>query len=79
MDGFHPVNVGKVLIGDKNGFTPCTPWGVQVLLEAYGVKTAGMDCVIVGRSNIVEADGEPDGAARIERSCTVTSIAWSHA
>ncbi|HXD21987.1 MAG TPA: tetrahydrofolate dehydrogenase/cyclohydrolase catalytic domain-containing protein, partial [Gemmatimonadaceae bacterium] len=37
VDGFHPVNVGKVLIGDKDAFAPCTPWGVQVLLEEFGV------------------------------------------
>ena len=73
VDGFHPVNVGKVLIGDKDGFAPCTPWGVQVLLEAYGVKTAGMDCVIVGRSNIV---GKPMASLMVQpgagADCTVT-------
>jgi methylenetetrahydrofolate dehydrogenase (NADP+) / methenyltetrahydrofolate cyclohydrolase len=73
VDGFHPINVGKVLIGDKDGFAPCTPWGVQVLLEAYNVKTAGMDCVIVGRSNIV---GKPMASLMIQpgagADCTVT-------
>lgn len=73
VDGFHPVNVGKVLIGDKDGFAPCTPWGVQVLLQAYNVKTAGMDCVIVGRSNIV---GKPMASLMIQpgagADCTVT-------
>jgi methylenetetrahydrofolate dehydrogenase (NADP+)/methenyltetrahydrofolate cyclohydrolase len=73
VDGFHPVNVGKVLIGDKDGFAPCTPWGVQVLLEAYGVKTAGMECVIVGRSNIV---GKPMASLMVQpgahADCTVT-------
>jgi len=73
VDGFNPVNVGKVLIGDKDGFAPCTPWGVQVLLEAYGVKTAGMDCVIVGRSNIV---GKPMASLMVQpgahADCTVT-------
>lgn len=53
VDGFHPVNVGKVLIGDRDAFAPCTPAGVQVLLRAYGVETAGRECVIIGRSNIV--------------------------
>jgi len=53
VDGFHPVNVGKVLSGEKDCFAPCTPAGAQVLLLAYGVKTAGTECVIVGRSNIV--------------------------
>jgi methylenetetrahydrofolate dehydrogenase (NADP+)/methenyltetrahydrofolate cyclohydrolase len=73
VDGFHPVNVGKVLIGDRDGFAPCTPWGVQVLLEAYGVKTAGMDCVILGRSNIV---GKPMASLMVQpgsnADCTVT-------
>lgn len=73
VDGFHPINVGKVLIGDKDAFAPCTPWGVQVLLEAYGVKTAGMDCVIVGRSNIV---GKAMSSLMIQSGphadCTVT-------
>jgi methylenetetrahydrofolate dehydrogenase (NADP+) / methenyltetrahydrofolate cyclohydrolase len=53
VDGFHPVNVGKLLIGEKDGFAPCTPAGVVEMLKAYGVKTAGADCVIIGRSNIV--------------------------
>jgi methylenetetrahydrofolate dehydrogenase (NADP+)/methenyltetrahydrofolate cyclohydrolase len=53
VDGFHPVNVGKVLIGKTDGFAPCTPAGVQRMLVEYGVETRGADCVIVGRSNIV--------------------------
>jgi methylenetetrahydrofolate dehydrogenase (NADP+) / methenyltetrahydrofolate cyclohydrolase len=53
VDGFHPVNVGKLLIGEKDGFAPCTPAGVVEMLKAYGVRTAGADCVIIGRSNIV--------------------------
>lgn len=53
VDGFHPVNVGKVLAGSGDGFAPCTPAGVQLLLREYGVETRGADCVIVGRSNIV--------------------------
>ncbi len=53
VDGFHPVNVGKVLIGERDGFAPCTPAGVQVLLQEYGVATAGKHVVIIGRSNIV--------------------------
>ncbi len=53
VDGFHPVNVGKLLAGSADGFAPCTPAGVQLLLREYGVETRGADCVIVGRSNIV--------------------------
>jgi methylenetetrahydrofolate dehydrogenase (NADP+) / methenyltetrahydrofolate cyclohydrolase len=53
VDGFHPVNVGKLLIGEKDGFAPCTPAGVVEMLKAYDVRTAGADCVVIGRSNIV--------------------------
>jgi methylenetetrahydrofolate dehydrogenase (NADP+) / methenyltetrahydrofolate cyclohydrolase len=53
VDGFHPVNVGKLLAGSTDGFAPCTPAGVQLLLREYGVETRGAECVIVGRSNIV--------------------------
>jgi methylenetetrahydrofolate dehydrogenase (NADP+)/methenyltetrahydrofolate cyclohydrolase len=53
VDGFHPVNVGKNLIGERVGFVPCTPAGVQELLVQSGVETRGAECVIVGRSNIV--------------------------
>ena len=53
VDGFHPINVGKLLIGERDGFAPCTPAGVQELLLRSGVETAGKECVIVGRSNIV--------------------------
>jgi methylenetetrahydrofolate dehydrogenase (NADP+)/methenyltetrahydrofolate cyclohydrolase len=53
VDGFHPVNVGKLLAGATDGFAPCTPAGVQLLLREYDVETRGSECVIVGRSNIV--------------------------
>jgi methylenetetrahydrofolate dehydrogenase (NADP+)/methenyltetrahydrofolate cyclohydrolase len=53
VDGFHPVNVGKNLIGERDGFVPCSPAGVQELLVQSGVETRGAECVIVGRSNIV--------------------------
>jgi methylenetetrahydrofolate dehydrogenase (NADP+)/methenyltetrahydrofolate cyclohydrolase len=52
VDGFHPVNIGKLLIGEK-GFRPCTPFGVQKMLEYAGIKTEGAHVVVVGRSNIV--------------------------
>jgi methylenetetrahydrofolate dehydrogenase (NADP+)/methenyltetrahydrofolate cyclohydrolase len=63
VDGFHPVNVGKLLIGEKDGFAPCTPAGVQVLLQEYGVETRGAHVVIVGRSNIV---GKPMAALMVQ-------------
>ena len=53
VDGFHPANLGKLLAGSPGGFVPCTPAGVQLLLQEYGVDTMGAECVIVGRSNIV--------------------------
>ena len=52
VDGFHPVSVGRMVIGEP-GFLPCTPHGIQVLLERSGVNTEGAEVVVVGRSNIV--------------------------
>ncbi|MBX7119464.1 MAG: bifunctional methylenetetrahydrofolate dehydrogenase/methenyltetrahydrofolate cyclohydrolase FolD [Gemmatimonadaceae bacterium] len=73
VDGFHPVNAGKVLIGDADGFAPCTPAGVQVLLAESGVETAGKEAVILGRSTIV---GKPMAALLMQAGrgadCTVT-------
>jgi methylenetetrahydrofolate dehydrogenase (NADP+) / methenyltetrahydrofolate cyclohydrolase len=63
VDGFHPVNVGKLLIGNTDGFVPCTPAGVQVLLGEYGVRTSGAHCVIIGRSTIV---GKPMAALMMQ-------------
>ncbi|HEY2026911.1 MAG TPA: bifunctional methylenetetrahydrofolate dehydrogenase/methenyltetrahydrofolate cyclohydrolase FolD [Gemmatimonadaceae bacterium] len=59
VDGFHPVNVGKLLIGQTDGFAPCTPAGVQRMLVEYGVETRGANAVVVGRSTIV---GKPMAA-----------------
>ncbi len=53
VDGVNPVNVGRVLIGDRDAFAPCTPAGVLVLLREYGVETRGAECVIIGRSILV--------------------------
>jgi len=73
VDGFHPVNVGKMLIGQRDGFVPCTPAGIRELLRASGVATTGKECVIVGRSNIV---GKPMAALMMQdaenANCTVT-------
>jgi len=52
VDGFHPVNVGKMVVGEK-AFLPCTPHGIVQLLVRNGVKIEGADVVIVGRSNLV--------------------------
>jgi methylenetetrahydrofolate dehydrogenase (NADP+)/methenyltetrahydrofolate cyclohydrolase len=53
VDGFHPMNVGKVSVGDPSGFRPATPYGVQQMLIRSGIETKGAHAVIVGRSNIV--------------------------
>ncbi|MBM3859233.1 MAG: bifunctional methylenetetrahydrofolate dehydrogenase/methenyltetrahydrofolate cyclohydrolase FolD [Verrucomicrobia bacterium] len=53
VDGFHPLNVGKVALGDPSGFVPCTPAGVQELLARSGVAVEGAHVVVLGRSRIV--------------------------
>jgi methylenetetrahydrofolate dehydrogenase (NADP+) / methenyltetrahydrofolate cyclohydrolase len=67
VDGFHPVNVGKLLIGHTDGFVPCTPAGIQRLLAEYDVRTAGAECVVIGRSTIV---GKPMTALMIQSGPT---------
>ncbi len=59
VDGFHPVNVGKLMLGDATGFRPCTPAGIMELLARSGVKTDGVEVVVLGRGNIV---GKPMAA-----------------
>ncbi len=59
VDGFHPVNVGKLMLGDSTGFHPCTPAGIRELLIRSGTKTAGAEVVVLGRGNIV---GKPMAA-----------------
>jgi methylenetetrahydrofolate dehydrogenase (NADP+) / methenyltetrahydrofolate cyclohydrolase len=59
VDGFHPVNVGKLMLGDPTGFLPCTPAGIRELLVRCGIKTAGAEVVVLGRGNIV---GKPMAA-----------------
>ena len=70
VDGFHPMNVGNLVIG-KKAFLPCTPHGIIVLLEKMGIETSGKHAVVIGRSNIV---GKPVSLllARKETNCTVT-------
>jgi methylenetetrahydrofolate dehydrogenase (NADP+)/methenyltetrahydrofolate cyclohydrolase len=70
VDGFHPVNVGNMVI-DRPCFLPCTPHGVLVLLREAGIATSGAHAVVVGRSNIV---GKPLSIllARRDYNCTVT-------
>ncbi len=68
VDGFHPENVGKMLIG-KETLLPCTPHGCIVLLEETGVDLTGMEAVVLGRSNIV---GKPVAILLLEKHATVT-------
>ncbi len=65
VDGFHPVNVGKLMLGDTTGFRPCTPAGVQELLIRSGVPTAGAEVVILGRGEIV---GKPMAAILCQKA-----------
>jgi methylenetetrahydrofolate dehydrogenase (NADP+)/methenyltetrahydrofolate cyclohydrolase len=65
VDGFHPLNVGKLMLGDTTGFRPCTPAGVQELLIRSGVPTAGAEVVILGRGEIV---GKPMAAILCQKA-----------
>ena len=68
VDAFHPVNVGKIMIGDYS-FLPCTPAGVMELIASTGTEIAGKECVVIGRSNIV---GKPQAMLLLHKSGTVT-------
>jgi methylenetetrahydrofolate dehydrogenase (NADP+)/methenyltetrahydrofolate cyclohydrolase len=70
VDGFHPVNVGKLMLGDTDGFQPCTPAGVRELLIRSQVKTAGAEVVILGRGNIV---GKPMAAMLCQKGPNANS------
>jgi methylenetetrahydrofolate dehydrogenase (NADP+)/methenyltetrahydrofolate cyclohydrolase len=65
VDGFHPVNMGKLLLGDTDGFVPCTPAGVKELLLRSGVELSGAEVVVLGRGNIV---GKPLAALLLQKS-----------
>ena len=69
VDGFHPINAGKLMIGETDGFAPCTPAGVIELLKRYDVPTVGADVVIVGRSNIV---GKPMASLLVQPGMDAT-------
>ena len=70
VDGFHPVNVGKLMLGDETGFKPCTPAGVVELLIRSGVKTEGAEVVVLGRGNIV---GKPMAAMLCQKGRAANS------
>lgn len=69
VDAFHPINVGKIMIGDYS-FVPCTPAGVMELLKAYDIEIQGKQCVVIGRSNIV---GKPMSMLLLHENGTVTT------
>lgn len=68
VDGFHPENVGKLVIGEK-GFVSCTPAGIIQLLKRSNIEIAGKNCVVIGRSNIV---GKPMALLMLRENATVT-------
>lgn len=68
VDGFHAVNVGKLVSG-LDGFVPCTPLGVMEILKEYGIDVVGLNAVVIGRSNIV---GKPMANLLLNASATVT-------
>lgn len=68
VDGFHPINVGKLVIG-QDSFISCTPFGVIKMLEEYGIEIEGKNAVVVGRSNIV---GKPLAQCLLSKNATVT-------
>lgn len=68
VDAFHPVNVGKIMIGDYD-FLPCTPAGVMELIKESGIDICGKECVVIGRSNIV---GKPMSMLLLHAHGTVT-------
>ena len=68
VDGFHPTNAGRLLIG-LEGFVPCTPAGILALLRHYAIPLAGKQAVVIGRSNIV---GKPMALLLLRENCTVT-------
>ena len=68
VDAFHPINVGKIMIGDYT-FAPCTPAGIIELIERSGISLEGKNCVVIGRSNIV---GKPMSMLLLHKNATVT-------
>ena len=68
VDGFHPVNVGKLVVGNAL-LTPCTPTGIIALLDRYDIEISGKHAVIIGRSNIV---GKPVSMLLLHRNATIT-------
>lgn len=68
VDGFHPINMGKLAIGEPD-FVPCTPLGIMELIEQSKIEVEGKECVVIGRSNIV---GKPTALLMLQQNATVT-------
>lgn len=68
VDGFHPINVGKMMLG-KSTFLPCTPYGIIMMLKSKNIQISGKNAVVIGRSNIV---GKPVGQLLLNENATVT-------
>lgn len=73
VDGFHPMNMGKLLLGNPQAL-PCTPYGIMKMFEAYDIDLAGKNAIVIGRSNIV---GKPMAQLLLAKNATVT-MAHSH-
>ena len=69
VDGFHPVNVAKLVLEDESGFVPCTPLGCMEMLQAYGLETKGKHAVVIGRSMIV---GKPMAHLLVSKKANAT-------
>ncbi|MCB1110150.1 MAG: bifunctional 5,10-methylenetetrahydrofolate dehydrogenase/5,10-methenyltetrahydrofolate cyclohydrolase, partial [Chlamydiia bacterium] len=69
VDGFHPLNLGRLLLGETEGFVACTPLGIMTLLEKSHIDPTGMEAVIIGRSNIV---GKPLAALLVQKGADAT-------
>ena len=70
VDGFHPLNVGKIFT-ENAAFYPCTPYGILKMLDFYGISVKGKNCVVIGQSNIV---GKPLAVMLMNRQATVSSL-----
>ena len=78
VDGLHPTNFGKLLLGQTDGFTPCTPLGIQTLIQHYQISTKGKNALVIGRSAIV---GKPMAAILMQNTPTgnaTVTLAHSH-
>ena len=74
VDGFNPVNVGKLMIGEDT-FISCTPYGIIKMLEAYNIEIEGKHAVVIGRSNIV---GKPLAQCLLQKNCYCNNMSFEN-